>query len=1495
MNKRLGILFLVMATILWSFQQASENSTFRVKPYLQTYGKANFQITWWSTGESSSEFILFDEQGNPVKTENLTGEEVAEIYYTSIEKNENIPGLDPASWIFPDQTRRFRVSLENLDPGVAYFYQVKMGGETFSSGFQTAPDPANWSSIRFIALSDSETEPLGRVNRRAWYPAGLTSRPSSGFEDWIAKFGTTEEQGFDIINYALTEKEGYEYNLRVINSRLPNFLLMPGDLVQGSGYQPAWDEFWRHNAGEYDQGLSNYPIIPALGNWENFGAKNGSYGFNEKGDFLPKLGRERFHEYFETPSADPLQLHRQSYYRVDYGPVTILTLDSSNGTPDQSRSDFPDDQKLKNQDFTVNGTDTQENYTESAYQAAGGTDLSSFGPGSPQYQWLEANLQEAQESGQLIFVQFHHAAYSSGEHGVPINHELATGQSGVPMRVLHPLFEEFGVVAVLSGHDELFERSFVDLDNDGKGVMYYDVGVAGDGMRGEKRNWISNPLQLLNYNSFKQWTADQNEPEQWTIQGGNPVLTDGGKHYGHLEVNINRIVENGNQFAQIDFSPVYVFPVLDQNYNLQNVERRVYGDEVSLKVLLQSEAFVPELKDSVKLFLDQGGRAFLSPEEVLVEQPDEDFSFEYSTGFQLNCDAIGEQQLIVTSTRQFDGEVFKDTTRLIVVDTIAPYFDAANAILVFDPTVGRVEYSIADFDPVDFSDNCATGPIRIEGPEITCSSFEDPEVFFGEFPVRLIAEDASGNQFVREVKVQILNSVESKKVSLEASGVLVSGQQIDLVLGDELDYEVLGWFFQSSNPIEGETGKTLTIDQPGVYYAKLLLSTGCVVLSEQIEVQEVVDDFPEVKPSVKLALDQNGLAELSKEQVFTEWPISEDIEVSLSESQFSCQDIGEQSILVTLSKLDGAKKESEILVQVVDELPPTLEWKSAEYNFDLSVGELTFDIEDFIVSPPTDNCGSEGIQVSLSKTSVTCADIDSERVNYPIDLDVVVTDASGNTSVYPTYAQLTFIESQKVSLTAQGPLYEGRTVELRLGEELNYDVWEWRKDLEQVPGEKGSSIIVDSPGRYTAVLALENGCLVSSQSLVVEVEEVPFPAVKEAVNLSLNEQGLAVLAVESLFETWPFDSSGLSFELSKSEFGCADLGDNTVQLLITGEGGVEWAFEVLVFVEDKIAPILELRDLEIELDLKLGEASISADDLIISASDNCSELEITLSQNQFDCEDIGKEIVVTVRAEDLAGNVTEANSTISIISLEAEPVTLSGNLEFCQGESSTLSVNATGDFEVVNWTRNGTIIPNENGTSIEVIESGNYQARIRYAGACPSSSDVLAVQVNPLPSGEIEVEGDLLTAPAGDFSYQWYRNGELIDGANSQTYQANLMGEYAVSLTSSAGCSTLLPAVTLTISGLGGKPDFVVKSIKIYPNPATQRIRLEFSEEIGQDEPSIQIFSSEGKEVGSLVQLIQATRISADLDISQLAVGVYWIQLYGENKTVYQARFIKNP
>jgi hypothetical protein len=56
-------------------------------------------------------------------------------------------------------------------------------------------------------------------------------------------------------------------------------------------------------------------------------------------------------------------------------------------------------------------------------------------------------------------------------------------------------------------------------------------------------------------------------------------LRDGGKHYGHLEVNIEKN-SVGQWRAQLD--PVYVFPLLDADGKVLGYERRLYDDSLTL-------------------------------------------------------------------------------------------------------------------------------------------------------------------------------------------------------------------------------------------------------------------------------------------------------------------------------------------------------------------------------------------------------------------------------------------------------------------------------------------------------------------------------------------------------------------------------------------------------------------------------------------------------------------------------------------------------------------------------------------------------------------------------------------------------------------------------------------------------------------------------------------------------------------------------------------------
>lgn len=563
-------------------------SEFRVNPYLQNPSSEGIYLTWF-TEQNVAGNVTVTGPGlsNPLTLVSSPTFQPL-LIYTTAEKNQNISGQEPGSWLISDNNYKHALDIQGLLPGQTYNYTVSLGTNTFTSTFKTAPNNTDWSSIRFVAMSDSETEPTGRVTNREWQPGSLDpnslERPALNDSEWANTFGTSGTQASQTLRYALTETEGYSQNLAIVNSRNPDFLMMPGDLVQGGGYQPGWDEFFRHNAGEYDSGLSQYPILPALGNWENFGALNGGYGTDADGRFGPKFGRDKYHVYFDAPDNGTPE-HRDNYYRIDYGPVTILTLDSSNGEPDDRRSNYGGEgqpPKITGTEYTGPGTDTQDNYTREQYEAAGGTDLADFNPGSIQWNWVKEQLEDARSQGQIIFAQFHHAPYSSGEHGQPMNHALSTGQGGTPMRQYHSLFEEYGVAGVLSGHSEMFERSFVDEDGDGIGVSYYDVGVAGDGLRGEKRNGSGLDKPLLNYNEFSQWTADQSESELWQEIDGVAQLIAGGKHYGHLEVNLKRLNPIGGASAKIVMTPVYSFPILDSDYNLINTERRVYGDEILL-------------------------------------------------------------------------------------------------------------------------------------------------------------------------------------------------------------------------------------------------------------------------------------------------------------------------------------------------------------------------------------------------------------------------------------------------------------------------------------------------------------------------------------------------------------------------------------------------------------------------------------------------------------------------------------------------------------------------------------------------------------------------------------------------------------------------------------------------------------------------------------------------------------------------------------------------
>ena len=174
----------------------------------------------------------------------------------------------------------------------------------------------------------------------------------------------------------------------------------------------------------------------------------------------------------------------------------------------------------------------------------------------------------------IHFLQFHHTMYGSGSHSIPLGRDGFSGQSGIAVRAIAPILFRYGVDIVFSGHDEMLERSMAtgtETAPDGSlrphSIHFYDVGIGGDGLRGPSTGFD---------NPFRQFLAHDNSPEVWN----GKQLVSGGKHYGHLEVNVARGLDGK---WETEVTPVQAFPRLDHDGKLTGWERRTYDDVVKLK------------------------------------------------------------------------------------------------------------------------------------------------------------------------------------------------------------------------------------------------------------------------------------------------------------------------------------------------------------------------------------------------------------------------------------------------------------------------------------------------------------------------------------------------------------------------------------------------------------------------------------------------------------------------------------------------------------------------------------------------------------------------------------------------------------------------------------------------------------------------------------------------------------------------------------------------
>ena len=232
--------------------------------------------------------------------------------------------------------------------------------------------------------------------------------------------------------------------------------------------------------------------------------------------------------------------------------------------------------------------------------------------------------------------------------------------------------------------------------------------------------------------------------------------------------------------------------------------------------------------------------------------------------------------------------------------------------------------------------------------------------------------------------------------------------------------------------------------------------------------------------------------------------------------------------------------------------------------------------------------------------------------------------------------------------------------------------------------------------------------------------------------------------------------------------------------------------------------------------------------------------------------------------------------TVIVFPMPAMPsITASGNLNFCQGDSVTLSVNANNS--TFQWYLNDTtIMIGEVNPDLTINTSGAYSVVETNQYGCNSLSANDTVIVYPIPpSPNLFVNGGSINSSATG-TLQWFFNGVAIPGAN----QANLLygdtGVYTLTVTTANGCINSSSLNVTTPSGVYQINNN--QSFSIYPNPVKNTLNIR-----NQNATNIIVNIAITDLSGAVVyqeNQVNLNNTPVSIDISTMSNGVYFVSIF---------------
>jgi hypothetical protein len=204
----------------------------------------------------------------------------------------------------------------------------------------------------------------------------------------------------------------------------------------------------------------------------------------------------------------------------------------------------------------------------------------------------------------------------------------------------------------------------------------------------------------------------------------------------------------------------------------------------------------------------------------------------------------------------------------------------------------------------------------------------------------------------------------------------------------------------------------------------------------------------------------------------------------------------------------------------------------------------------------------------------------------------------------------------------------------------------------------------------------------------------------------------------------------------------------------------------------------------------------------------------------------------------------------------------------CRGEF--IQLEAPDGFDAYAWSTG------ETTQTITPVTQGDYSVIVT-SGACQSQpSNAIHVVINEMPVTSIVFRDGALFATGGD-SYQWFRNGKILEGKTQSSLLPENSGIYHVEATKK-NCKAVSQSIQVLITATSVSDPLV--DLEIYPNPSQGYLYLELHRAVNEA-MSISIYNTLGKEFKP--DQIETNENGWLLDINNLSPGIYFLYLRNAN------------